>query len=65
MTLANMRKNGVRAIIAESQACGHKADVKVDALPETIIVLEPGPRLRCTQCGGKRIDTRPAWHTAA
>jgi hypothetical protein len=61
MTLANMRKNGVRAVIAACQACGHKADVNVDALPETIFVPETGRRLRCSQCGGKRIDTRPAW----
>jgi hypothetical protein len=64
MTLANMRKNGVRAVIASCQACGHKADVNVDALPETIVVPETGRRLRYSQCGGKRIDTRPAWHTA-
>jgi DNA-directed RNA polymerase subunit RPC12/RpoP len=63
MTLANMRKNGVRAVIAACQGCGHKADVNVDALAETIIVPEAGRRLRCNQCGGKRIDTMPAWHT--
>jgi DNA-directed RNA polymerase subunit RPC12/RpoP len=28
------------------------------------VVPEVGRALRCTQCGGKRIDTRPAWHTA-
>jgi hypothetical protein len=33
MTLANKRKNGVRAVIARYQSCGHKADVNVDALP--------------------------------
>ena len=22
-------------------------------------------RLRCGQCGGKQINTRPTWHTAA
>ena len=64
MTLANMRKNGVYAVIATCQACGHNADVNVDALPETIGVPEIGRRLRCSQCGGKRIDTRPAWHKA-
>jgi hypothetical protein len=31
MTLANMRQNGVRAVIATCQGCGHKADVNVDA----------------------------------
>jgi hypothetical protein len=42
--------------IASCQAWGHKADVNVE-VPGT------GRRLRCSQCGGKRIDTRPAWHT--
>jgi hypothetical protein len=62
MTLANMRQNGVNAVIATCQTCGHKADVNVNALAATIIVPEIGGRLRCSQCGGKRIDTRPAWH---
>ena len=53
MTLANMRINGVRALIATCEACGHKADVNVDALPETIAVPEAGRRLRCSRCGGK------------
>jgi hypothetical protein len=64
MTLANMSANGVRAVIAMCEACRHKADVNVDALPETTFVPEAGRRLRCSACGGKKIDTRPAWHTA-
>jgi hypothetical protein len=40
MTLANMRANGVRAVIATCEACGHKADVNVDALPENVFVPE-------------------------
>jgi rRNA maturation protein Nop10 len=64
MTLANMRKNGVRAVSAACEACGHKADVNVDALPETVTVPKAGQRLRCSACGGKTISTRPAWHTA-
>jgi hypothetical protein len=62
MTLANMRRNGVHAVIARCEACGRAADVNVDALAETIIVPEVGRRLRCGECGGKRIDTRPAWY---
>jgi hypothetical protein len=27
MSLANMRENGVRAVITTCEACGHKADV--------------------------------------
>jgi hypothetical protein len=28
-------------VIATCEACGHKADVNVDALPETIVVPKP------------------------
>jgi hypothetical protein len=63
MSLANMRQNGVRFVVATC-ACGHKADVNVDALHETTFVPEVGRRLKCSACGGKKIDTRPAWHTA-
>ncbi len=57
MTLGNMRKNGIHAVIATCQTCGHKADVNVDALPETIAVPKTGRRLRCSHCGGKQIDS--------
>jgi hypothetical protein len=63
MTLANMRANGVRAVTATCQACGHQADISVDALPETLTVPEAGTRFRSGSCGGKTISTRPAWHT--
>jgi hypothetical protein len=42
MTLANMRANGVRAVIATCKACGNKGDVNVDTLSETIAVPETG-----------------------
>jgi DNA-directed RNA polymerase subunit RPC12/RpoP len=64
MTLSNIRANGVHAVSAACEACGHKADVNVDALPETVTVPKAGQRLRCSRCGGKTISTRPAWHTA-
>ena len=63
MTLANMCINGVHAVIATCQTCEHRADVNVDALAPIIFVPKIGRRLRCSQCGVKRIDTRPAWHT--
>ena len=63
MTLANMRSNGVRMVTASCEACGHKADVNVDALPESVHVPEAGRRLRCSRCGAKTISTRPAWRT--
>ena len=43
MTLANMRQNGVRVVIARCEACGQVADVNVDALAGTI--PEVGRRL--------------------
>jgi hypothetical protein len=33
MTLSNMRANGVHAVTAQCEACGHQADVSVDAMP--------------------------------
>ena len=56
MTLANMGMNGVRAVSAACEACGHKADVNVDALPETIAVPKAGQRLR-SAAGAKRVST--------
>ena len=38
MTLANMRLNGVRSVIASCANCGRSADVNVDILPETLTV---------------------------
>ena len=65
MLLANMRQNGVRAVTATCANCGRSADVNVDLLPETLTVPETGKRLRCSNCGGKTISTRPAWHTGS
>ena len=64
MSLANMRQNGVRMVIASCANCGRSADVNVDLLPETLTVPEAGKRLQCSHCGGKTISTRPAWHTS-
>jgi hypothetical protein len=63
MTLANMRSNGVRSVIAACANCGRSTDVNVDLLPETLTVPEAGNRLRCSSCGGNTISIRPAWHT--
>jgi hypothetical protein len=64
MTLANMRLNGVRSVIASCANCGRSADVHVDLLPESLTVPETGARLRGSHCGGKTTSTRPAWHTS-
>jgi hypothetical protein len=65
MSLANMRQNGVRIVTASCEACNHSADLNVDALPEALHVPRVAQRLRCSQCGAKRVSTRPAWHTGA
>ena len=49
MTLANMRLNGVRSVIAACANCGRSADVNVDLLPESLTVPEAGKRLCCSQ----------------
>ena len=54
----------VHSVIASCANCGRSADVNVDLLPETLTVPEAGKRLRCSNCGGKTISTRPAWHTS-
>jgi hypothetical protein len=64
MSLGNRRQNGVRAVTTTCEECNHSADVSVDAMPETVYVPHVGRRLRCSACGGKQINTRPAWHTA-
>ena len=64
MSLANMRANGVYSVSAVCETCGHESAVNVDALPETTFVPEVGRSLQCSGCGGKQIDTRPAWPTA-
>jgi hypothetical protein len=63
MTLAKLRLNGVRFVIAACANCGRSADVNVDLLPETLTAPEIGKRLRCSSCGGHTVSTRPAWHT--
>jgi hypothetical protein len=64
MTLRNMRENGPRAVTAKCEACGHEADVNVDALPASVLVPDAGRYLRCSRCNARRVSTRPAWHTS-
>jgi hypothetical protein len=52
MSLANMRANGVRAIIATCEACTHSADVNVDALPETVTVPKPASAYDAASAAG-------------
>ena len=63
MTLGNMRRNGVHAVIGTCRACGRAADVVVDQLGDGVFVPDAGWRMVCSACGGRKIETRPAWHT--
>jgi hypothetical protein len=63
MTLGGMRALGVRSIGATCAAigCGHEATLDVDGLADELPVPNVALRLRCTQCGGRDIRTRPDW----
>jgi transcription elongation factor Elf1 len=59
-----MRQNGVHAVIASCEACGQKADVNVDAPPASLRAPQIGQRMQCSQCGAKKVNTRPPGHKA-
>ena len=61
MDLANMRQNGVRALLVWCLACRHEATVNVDDQPSHLAVPSFKARFRCSQCNGKCIEVRPAW----
>jgi hypothetical protein len=42
-----------------AKPAGAKADVNVDAMPDTIAVPKVSPWRRCSRCDGKRVSTRP------
>jgi hypothetical protein len=61
MDLANMRSHGVRSVAATCRSCQHRAIVNVDTWPENYPVPDVGLKLRCSQCNGREIETRPNW----
>jgi hypothetical protein len=63
MTLANMRHNGARCYckLRGLRPCGWRECGQPVGDNRCAKV---GSRLRCSHCGGKRINTWPAWHTA-
>jgi Zn finger protein HypA/HybF involved in hydrogenase expression len=65
MDLANMRQYGVRAIGAWCLDCDHKATVNVDGQPGHLAVKSFERRMKCSQCGSRRVDVRPAWSKKA
>ncbi len=63
MTIGNMRENGVRWIaLACIDPCHHYADVLVDHLPDEVAVPSIGRYYRCSKCGRRAPQSRPAWH---
>ena len=63
MDLANMRRNGVRALSVTCLDCHHDANVNVDDQPAQLSVPSFANRMRCTQCESRRVHVMPAWNT--
>jgi hypothetical protein len=59
MTLANMRHNGVRSVIASCANCGRSADVNVDLLPETLTAPRPANATDAAAAAARRCRPDP------
>ena len=64
MCFANMRANGVRAVIATCEACNRSSRRERRRPARDCLRASRRPAPEMQQCGGKAINTRPAWHTA-
>src|SRR6516164_5689354 len=55
MTLANMRRQGVRKLIAYclNDSCRHQALIDVSAYPDNVEVPSFQRRIKCGECGGQ------------
>ena len=67
MTFGNMREQGVRglAVYCLNHSCRHHTVRSADDYPDDITVPSFGLRLKCSKCGGKRVDVRPNWKEAS
>jgi hypothetical protein len=62
MTLANMRAQGVRSLLASCVLCHRAAVLDVDRYGGAVPVPAFGPRMVCTGCGIiGGADVRPNW----
>jgi hypothetical protein len=63
MVLSNMRSEGVRSVMAtcNSIGCGHESIFNADSWPDDMPVPDVALKLRCSECGGRRISTMPDW----
>jgi transposase len=69
MTLANMREQGVKRLIAYclNDACRHQALIEVWSYPANTEIVYSRRRVVCAKCGarGNKIDVRPNWKEAS
>ncbi len=65
MTLASMRELGVQRLLVSCLRCQHEALLNVSSDWADATVPSFIPRMKCTRCGGKRVDVRPNWKEAA
>ena len=61
MTLGSMRLLGVHRLLVSCLRCRHEALIDVSNDSADTAVPSFIPRMKCTQCGGKRVDVRPNW----
>jgi hypothetical protein len=59
MTLGSMRQLGVHRLLVSCLRCRHEALIDVSSYRADMTVPGFIPRMKCTQCGGKRVDVRP------
>ena len=68
MDLANMRRQGVRRLIAYclNDACRHQAVIEVWSYPPETEIAHFKNRVVCAKCGARRnkIDVMPNWKEA-
>jgi len=69
MDLANMRRQGLRSLIAYclNDACRHQAVIDVSSYPGAMLVPWFRSKVKCAKCGSwnNRIDVRPNWNEAS
>ena len=61
MTLGSMRELGVQRLLVSCLRCQHEALIDVSSHKAETTVPSFIPRMKCTECGGKRVDVRPNW----
>jgi hypothetical protein len=61
MTLGSMRQLGVHRLLVSCLRRRHEALIDVSIYWADTTVPSFIPRMKCTQCGGKRVDVRPNW----